>query len=366
MNHSKPSYLWLAAAALTVLLAACSGDEAEGPSTETLPYGPALTLTTSLEGATRAVGTDNLQNSGAFASGEQVDVYLVDGNDDESGTPDDTHWTTYTKPIVYTADGSGNLEYAATLFWPMDGHGLKVWGVYPTGSADGSALTKTAGDYPVYDFSVQADQSAVADYRRSDLMVGQPLKSDQSAANPLAPLDATYRWSYYPVPLTFRHLLSKVVVNIQNQTGVTAFSAVELSTATVTLHGAKNKARFSVAGQTLIENGAGSGLYAYDSDETIVTARQTATDATTGSLLYTGTQVAAVLVPQVIAADTEFIQITIGNSVFVLTLAADRLLAPGKVYTYTVAVAKTRLDLIQVTMDDWATPAGTVNQTQYI
>ena len=289
------------AAVASVMLTACSSGNEEAKETGNSP----LRLSTqNIIGLTR--GAQDLQ-LGQFAANQQVGIFLVEDN---AGTPvtSGSNVTVYTNPLTYVADGNGAL--ANTQYWPTDGNGLHIWGVYPLAAAT------TAAAYGAEDvsFTVAADQSADADYMASDLMTG-------AASNPVARTTSA-------VPMTFTHLLTKIDVNLITGTG---FTDGDLNSAVVSILGTLPTTTFDVQSTTV---GGASG---------------TATDITAG----TGTTTSAIIVPQSLTSGASFIQVAVGGGSYIYKLGAATTFDAKKCYTYNITVNKTGLVLTSTTITDW-------------
>ena len=168
--------LILAAAALA--LAACGNDE-------NLNDGPvAIRLSSSLEVQTRAAS--GIQGS-AFDEGEQVDVFITE----DAQTPT----TTYPQPLTYTTGTGGAMTPSVQPYFPTSGEDVNIYAYYPANTV--KDMNESAEDVT---FTVEADQSTDAAYKASDLMFG-------TAANPVGRQSSA-------IPVTFRHLLSKITVNL--------------------------------------------------------------------------------------------------------------------------------------------------------
>lgn len=294
------------AAVASVMLTACSSENEEAKVTDSSP----LRLSTqNITGLTR--GAQDLQ-LGQFAANQQVGIFLVEDN---AGTPvtSGTNVTVYTNPLTYVADGNGAL--ANTQYWPTDGNGLHIWGVYPLAAA----TTAAAYNATNVSFSVQADQTADADYMASDLMTGVP-----TAGNPVARTTSA-------VPMTFTHLLTKIDVNLTAGDG---FSSV--SSAVVTILNTKPSTTFNVQNTTV---GAASG---------------TATAITAG----TGTATSAIIVPQTVTNGNNLIQVAIGGGNYYYKLTADVTFAAQTKYTYNLTVNKAGLVLTATTITPWTDTAA--------
>ena len=324
-------HLILAGAAI-LMATACSNDREETGAAERGELRLSLTTTFGVEAETRSVTDDASQNSGNFANGEQVAVYLLDNNDPCDGTTG-TGWSTYTKPLAYTSDGAGNLTCNPVQVWPKQLHSLNVYGVYPYSAANAGAMTKSGGAFPTYSFTVKADQSAPADYKASDLMLAVPSSGPNNNANPLT---QTAEMTSGTVGLTFSHKLSKVIVKLAKSPSSTGITDDALASAKVTIMNTIPTATFSVKDQTAaVDNTVAA------SD---IIARETAADSSDPSTtLYTGKDVAAIIVPQTVAASTQFIKVEIGSDTFLYTLDTAKTFASGSVYTYTITVHKSTI-----------------------
>lgn len=363
-----------AAASLMMLLAACSADADAPGKTDTSSV---ITLTTSgLLATTRAVVTDALQNDGDFLADEKIDIFFEDAH---AGAETKT---TYTLPLTYTADGSGNLTYATTQYWPRNNHPLSVYGVYPAGLASDysealsgtqyysftvasnqSASSKplpvkedrpggsTDEEWAAYEAQYAADCDAARGYKGSDLMLGVP-----ALTNPLAQAETSG-----PVALTFTHMLSKVIVNIQ-KTDATEYSDGQLGAAKVTILNTRPTTTFNVKTQALT---AASGTV------TDIIARETETEMDNSDpdnpvdvTRYTGKSVAAIIVPQALTAATQFIKIEVGSDEFIYSLAAATTFVSARVYTYNVKVHKASISVTS-TITPW-TAEDAVNGKGYL
>ena len=299
--------LFFFAAAASVMLAACSSDNEEA----TVAEKSAIRLSTqSLTGMTRVGQSVQLTQ---FAASENVGIFLAEDN---AGSPvtSGTNVTTYAQPLTYVADGAGNL--ANTQYWPQDGNGLHIFGVYPLAAATAAAAYNATG----VTFTVAADQTSDANYKASDLMTGLPT----SGTNPVARTTAN-------VPMTFTHLLTKVDVNLTAGSGFD-----DVSSAVVSILGTKPTTTFSVQSTTV---GAASG---------------SATDIVAG----TGAANSAIIVPQTIAAGASFIKVTVGGGDYIYKMGADTDFDSKKCYTFNITVNKTGLVLTTTQITDW-TDGGT-------
>jgi len=278
-------------AAAALALAACSNDEHMDNWAGEIRLSSSLSVQ---ETNTRAA-TD-VQDD-AFLSGENVDVYISENQ--SAGQAAETV-TTYAQPLTYTTGASGvmNIAQANQPYFPTSGNGVNIYAVYP------SNVGTT--------FSINSDQSGDANYKASDLMYG-------TAANPVARTSST-------VPVTFKHLLSKVTITLVAGSGLTD---ADLTDAKVTLLNVLPDVSFTA------------------STGTIGTAEGTATPVVVKSATDANLSNSAIVVPQNLAAN--FVQVDLadgGTLTGSLNDGATPSLASGNEYTYTITVNLTALNII--------------------
>ena len=286
--------LFIAVAALA--LAACTGDE-------NLNDGPvAIQLSSSLEVQTRAAS--GIQDS-AFYEGESVDVFVTEAVEaDESAT------TTYPQPLTYTTGTNGTMTppTGGQPYFPTSGNGVNIYAYYPSKAVTDMGASGVA-------FTVKADQSTDAAYKASDLMFG-------TAANPVSRQSSA-------IPVTFRHLLSKITVNLTSGDGNPS-----LDGATVSLMNVRLDAQLTPSDGTVAE---GTGTQ----DESVT--------------VTTGTGGSAIIPVQTVASGKQFIRVLLqtgGNLYY--TLPQNATFQGGKVYTYNIKVNLTDLEVTS-SITDWTT-----------
>ncbi len=291
-------YLFFAAAALA--LAACSNDS------ETENWNGEIRLRSGLDVQQTTRAATDIQGA-QFDNGESVDVYI---NENTDGTPT----TSYLQPLTYTTDGNGGMTPQTQPYYPTSGNGVNIYAIYPSGTKAGEL------------FTVQADQSADANYKKSDLMYGKP------AQNPVSRTSS-------PVNINFSHLLSKVTVVLESGNG-----NPDLNEAVVTLKDVKLSATFTATA----ESGSVSEATGDATDIKVMTA---ANNALSGS---------AVVVPQTLG--TSFIEVKLKDG-GVLTSSnlkdesdnpiSDVVLTSGKEYKYTITVNVTSLEVTS-SISNWS------------
>ena len=315
------------------------GQEVVSPTNTNMP--PELRLT---YGAASTRAESNIQSS-QFLSGERMNVYMRDVNSLD----------TYPSSLNFTADGNGGLSRTSDntrYYWPRQLGPLEIFGVYPENvlstqkSGDGSPFTY-ANEYW---FTVAADQTDVANYKASDLMIGFP----SSPAPAVGDLPCTLRQDgdEGTVNLDFKHRLTKIIVTLTPATWVAesgsigqvkaedlAYSGTEdTKYARVTLCGINRKISFKV----------------YDASSDLGTAE--ATDDRNSTVVCLGSNNAFIVPPQTINTGTPFIKIelidkTSGEERVNATFHynANPTLAAKNVYTYNITLQKPQ---IVVTVND--------------
>lgn len=284
------SYKYLLIAAAATVFAACSNDE--NGVNEPTP----IRLSSSLTVLETRAGTD-VQTS-QFLSGEKVDVFIS-----ENVPGGGTATTTYAQPLVYTTGNGGALTPATQPYFPTSGNGVNIHAFYPSG-------TVLAYDDTSVEFTVEADQSADADYKASDLMYGAP------AANPVSRTSNA-------VVLTFNHLLSKVTVTLKAGTG-----SPSLDGAKVELLNVSPAVEFT------------------PSTRALGTAKGTATDITVMTTTSTSLSGSAVIIPQTLGQ--QFVRVTLSDGGVLLGQLDDNtapVLTGGNEYKYDITVNLTSLNI---------------------
>ena len=313
------------------------GQEVVSPTNTNMP--PELRLT---YGAASTRAESNIQSS-QFLSGERVNVYMRDVNSLD----------TYPSSLNFTADGNGGLSRTSDntrYYWPRQLGPLEIFGVYPENvlstqkSGDNSPFTYTNE----YWFTVAADQTAVANYKASDLMIGFPFNPTPD----VAPCTLYQDGDEGTVNLDFKHRLTKIIVTLTPATWIAgsgsigqvkaedlAYSGTEdTKYARVTLCGINRKISFKV----------------YDASSDLGAA--VAADDRNSTVVCLGSNNAFIVPPQTINTGTPFIKIelidkTSGEERVNATFHynANPTLAAKNVYTYNITLQKPQ---IVVTVND--------------
>lgn len=301
------AFIMMAAAALA--MAGCSNDNENDNWAGEIRLNSGLTVQ-----QTNPRAATDIQ-SAQFDNGENIDVFI-----NEATQTGQTTSTTYKQPLVYTADGNGNMKAPDNKqpYFPASGNGVNIYAYYPSGK-----VNSIASDATTITFSVAEDQSGETDYKTSDLMYGKP------TSNPVARTGSS-------TTLTFTHLLSKVTVTLQQGNG------------TPSLEGAVVKLK-SVLPSTTLTPSTGA----------ISEAKGTATEITVMTASSSALSGSATVVPQTLA--TSFIEITLADGGKLTSKdlkdssgnpITNVVLNSGNVYTYTIKVNLTGLKVTS-TITPW-------------
>lgn len=296
----KTKYFLLAAAA--VVFAACSNNESDN---QVQNFDNVIRLSSSLGTTTRAA-SDLLETN--FAAGTKVKVQVTDKATSGAISYDAVD---YTVGVSGALDpGTGNEQY-----YPASGSSVDIYAYYPS---DATA-----------DFSVGTDQSGDNAYKTSDLMYASITGITKTSTDGQR-------------ILTFNHLLSKIVVTLAKGTGMTDD---EINAATVTLKDVIYKGTFTAS------NGAftAAANVAANKGDIVIASNAGTTDR------------AAIVVPQSVAGKT--LEIAIGGNTKEYSIPAETTFSAGKVYSYTVTLAKTG---ITVTSSIGAWTDGGNNDSQSV
>lgn len=284
-----------------LLAAGCQSgsDDASAPQT---PVGETLRLECAMAGGTRA-GTD-VQTS-AFVADRTVSVWL------KNVMEGSTHRTAFTEyACTVAANGSTLTPPAGTdLNYVGPGEYVSAYAVAPTAGFSGTTT-----------FTVAADQTADANYLASDLVFSE---------------QKTYAQTSGALRLQFRHLLTKIVVNIQKGNDITDGEFETAQSRNIVLRNIKRGATFN-----------------YGDGQTVVSPTNATGDAGTVTLSSGG---ACIIPPQVITGGVPFI--TIGNdedtTQGIYIPGGQKTFEGGKQYTYTVTIHKDYIATGTPTVSNW-------------
>lgn len=172
----------ISACAVLVALASCSNDLSQ-PTAEDTP----IRIQANVGGITTKAA-HNLLTS--FGRDDAINVYITENTTKNNGTSSGASYT----PMVYTHDGS-QFNATTTQYFPSNGNGIDVWGVYP------STVTESSNT----DFTIESNQTSDANYKKSDLMFASKLTNQEKGNT---------------INLSFSHQLSKIIVKLEKEEGV--------------------------------------------------------------------------------------------------------------------------------------------------
>lgn len=287
----------ISACAVLVALASCSNDHViSQPGAEDTPIRIHANV-----GAVTTKAASDIQSE-HFKDGQTVNVYIYENT---------------TGPVEYKY-GSNNDGYVpctvnsdklnptggVTLFYPANGHGIDVYGVYP------STVTENTSSQ---NFEVKNDQSLEDDYMASDLMFTDTPKSDHKKTNG-------------DVSLVFKHKLSKVIVKLRQGSGL---NASDIDGATVKITNTIRQCTIASVGKS------GMGNVAVTSDAASPITVGTWNSSTTPN------GIAAIVVPQGVTANSQLFEVELTNNAvyrYYIPSTGNVTFSPEKVYTYTLTL----------------------------
>lgn len=299
-------------AATVLILAGCSNDE------NGMDNGPVELRLTS--GVTVQTRTFTATQSTTISQNEVVSVWV-----DDAGTTA----TPLYKAVQLTADGSNGFTGEA-MYFPQTGNNIDIYAVhgnFTTPFTSGSDFPKDGAEY-----KVEADQSAVANYTKSDLLyaVKKNVVRSKNA-----------------VELTFYHMLSKLELAIKTGDGAPELAtsgAVKLNN--VTLSGTFTPSTTATMSEQS-QRAAMLGAAASASTGDMILGQQTCTDFADENVDYNE----AILVPQDMAGKRLTFSLKDGGTL-TYTIPANTTFESGKKYQYHIT-----LDLTGITVtskiEDW-------------
>ena len=356
MKKSKTFF----ACAMLVTLASCSNDHVLSQQSPT-PSDPDVIniVAASSKPVTKAAVTGNDLQDTQFATGEKINVYL------EENGGSTTTYSMLRYEVSSTPNGAGKqLELVNTSptqtapHYPISGNGIDAYAFYPALGTGTSAYDVIIG---LGSFSVAENQSAIADYRKSDLMFGTNNWDTRNSGAPIASFPGTKKPN--PVNLYFKHLLSKIIVKLKPGPGLTADklqgATVKLYNAypTATINPSKTGINVTVDQTSTIPN-----------DGYILTSDYASTESTLDPDTYEGC--AGIIIPQSISVPnsptvTKFIEITLasnyGSAKYIYNIE-DKDTTPndktmkfeqGNSYTYTIKLSAGDVVVVSTKIDSW-------------
>ena len=310
-------FLNIAVLTTAAALTACSADEMDSSSVNPL-NGDVISLTSRVA-QTRAAS--ELQTN-ALNTATKVGVFGISG----------TKAVTNGENNQYSVTEAGELKAVAKdMKWPSE-EGAKV-NIYAYAPYQSSWTYNSANT-----FSVAADQSTGAGYLSSDLLYASTTNLDKTK-------DA--------VVLAFSHKLARINVKLTKSEDCT----FDVSKSVITLCGTKVAASLNPSTGAL---GAASG------DATDIKIGADVTITADGTTTY------GIVVPQTLAAGSQFVKIEADGKVLSAKLASAVTLEAGKAYNFNAEIGNTtnvKLSLGSATLTGWSgnneLEAGDIEEVKY-
>ena len=301
----------ISACAVLAALASCSNDLSR-PTAEDTP----IRIQANVGGITTRAGSD-IQGT-KFDNGESVNVYINENTTGGSAT------YTYGADglLTCTADGDGNLSFSDPQYFPANGHGIDVYGIYPTSVKEKNSTQ---------DFSVNTDQSEDVDYKASDLMYAGCQSNKKKGEN---------------IQLTFQHKLAKVIVVLKQGNGL---KDGDLKNAEVKITNTYVKCSIDKVNKTTFGSITAS-TEAVDKKAITVGNWSTASNNESNGI-------AAIVVPQTVSKGTQLFEVKLSNdAVYKYTIpsgaANDIVFTQGNVHTYTLTLTTSGISVTS-SINDW-------------
>lgn len=316
----------ISACAVLVALASCSNDHViSQPGAEDTPIRIQANV-----GAVTTKAASSIQGT-QFDANEKIGIFLK-----EHLSSGETNVATYTNPIEGTVNSTTQtkIDLGPTQYFPSNGRSVDCLAIYPKqfNSTDIKNSTRS--------FSVEEDQSTDAKYKASDLMYAY--KENTTKGN--------------PIELTFKHLLSKIIVEVvadgSVSNSVLSDVYVDLLTTNKTIditvgdidQGNPSSAKSVTVGTTPSEQ------------TTIKLGQPTYSSGNT----KTG-EVAAIIVPQTINSSTQFIKVRLNNTggtgadyaTYTYAPSSNVTFAGSTSYKYTITIKAGSISVENVQITPW-------------
>lgn len=308
--------LFLTMVAAAFMLASCGNEENEVKES----WNGEIRLSSSIEAQTRA--THELDQ--VLGVDESVHVWV-----DDSKSPDaDITTENLYKNKVLTVGDAGALSGDA-MYFPQSGNTVNIYALHTNATLTGDEFPGELTHTVAQDQKV-ATATAGAGYQGSDLVYAKVTGQARTA-------DA--------ISLTFTHMLSKIEVVLVKGAGVSDITSAEILNT-------KLKAVFTpskTADFTVVTDNAETIT---DSNPIEIDCGITTQDVVTNNQEANITLNEAIIVPQTLAVNTEFIRIN-GNLIY--KLPAEKTFEAGKKYRYIVTANLSGLT-VKSSIDDWTTP----------
>lgn len=318
VNMNKP--LLFASAAVVLTLAACSTDAADTAGEQEQPRRiiPVVRVSELSRAAT------DIQSGAILADGQRAGFFI-----DDAARPARDGAAPFQNNVPLTVATGGTTFTGAALTFPLSGRAA-VYACVPY-NATGTSLTADNT------FAVQTDQTSEVNYLASDLLVGTPADGN--------PVTAAAGETSREVNMLFNHQLAKVTLELS------ADDSYDLTGSTVRILNTLTGCTFNIQKGTVAATGRKAAITAarYKSSQTRYAC-------------------SAIVVPQTVAAGTQFVAIDLQQNgaaqtqIVSLSRALD--LQGGHEYRYKIIIGRGASETTEVVMTPVsARPAGTAART---
>lgn len=326
------------ACVMLAALTSCSNDKVLSEATPK----DRIDVSTAFGGVkTKAVSNDDELQNTSFVKDALINVYLKEHGD---GTLAHFEPIYVFKKIGTPLENGANMQInnsGQNAYYPLSGKAVDAYAFYPAiqDNPNYNILDKMSAKT----FTVLTNQANAENYRKCDLMFGSnKYYVDGGIVKEYE--DASFTGTSKadnPVKLIFKHQLSKIIVRIQPGGGLIESN---LTGATITMFGPKPEVKITT-------NSKG------------ITLGDIEGDAPGGYNLgtYSSNGNAAIVIPQEINANTDFIKITLssenGSKTYKYKLSSLTTFESGKSYTYTLKLTSGGLD-VTTQIGDWSEQTG--------
>lgn len=320
----------ISACAVLVALASCSSDhELSQQSAENTP----IRIQANVGGITTRA-TSDIQSQ-FFEANEKIGIFLK-----EHLTTGQTNVATYENPITGTVKSNKTaIELGTTQYFPSNRRGVDCLAIYPMKIGEENIDNNT------HSFSVEEDQSTAPKYKASDLMYAY-------TANTTKEND---------IVLTFKHLLSKIIVEVKADDA--SVNPSVLNDVYVDLCNTNKTIDITVDDIAQGYESAPKSVSVSGNPSTpanIVMGKPGVSDSDSKKT----NEVAAIIVPQTIANTNTFIQVRLNNgnqtyATYNYTPSANVTFEGSKSYKYTITLKAGAIEVSNVTITDWSDAGNT-------
>lgn len=348
--------------AASLLLTACSSDDTPAAVTENVELNIVANAADLEQGSSTRAGSPHQDTQ--FDQNQIIDVYIREGGTLTGGNngygTSGKATTTYTQPVrAKASNATGTFAFiqaantnAYTQYWPSSGNGVIIYAWHPTTGV--AARLNTFHEVA----QNQSDKSSADNYKNSDLMFGLPSANVTSEPNFTFNAETEIKRQAYAssgrvVPLTFFHLLSKVVIKLAAGSGLWGATtpgtvdANKLKNAKITIGNVYTKVKITNATNGTVATQTGTS----DPQKLVTLLAQNDKNTLTSNQL-----VAYCILPaQNLKNKTISVQLAdaSGSVEYKYTFGSDFNIEARKVHEITMTVTPTELKVSSTKIVDW-------------